>query len=1562
MGVPKFFRFMSERYPCLCELVRENQIPEFDNLYLDMNGIIHNCSHPNDLDVHFRISEEQIFRDIFHYIDALFRIIQPQKLFFMAIDGVAPRAKMNQQRGRRFRSAKDAEVLEQKAISKGEILPTDARFDSNCITPGTPFMARLHEALQYFIKYKLSTNPLWQKCRIILSGHETPGEGEHKIIEYIRYLKSEPTFDPNTRHCLYGLDADLIMLGLCTHEQHFSLLREEVKFGKNAKRATSVDDTRFFLLHLGLLKEYLELEFAPIRNQLPFAYDIEKIVDDWIFMGFLVGNDFIPHLPNLHISSNALPLLYKAYMEVLPTMDGYINEEGILNLERLEIFMKKLAIVDLELFQESGADFKYFNAAQNTEAFDFDVSEITNAEANGELADFIKLSDAAAFGGDIDEDDDEEAILRKEFENHKRDYYINKLKYPEVTSEVIMEQTECYIRALQWTLAYYYRGVQSWSWYYPHHYAPFISDVQNFKNFKIDFDMEKPFLPFEQLLSVLPAASKQFLPRPLQNLMIDENSELIEYYPKDFETDLNGKKQDWEAVVLIPFIDEQKLLGAIKQLYAQLTPEEAKRNSHGPMFQYDYDGNDSKGNLAARYGLPELANIYCTDKPVDRQDVVIPKTMFVLKPLPNTLKNVYFPGFPTMKHLKYTSILAKSRVRVFEQPSRNDNMILKILFDKNHDVDLPDIVGQLLGKEVFVSWPHLGEARIVKISNDRRVWKVNGPPNGEEQDSGRFDSSVRSMTEHFMSRVGIDVGAVTSLVHVFPIIGREYIFGSEGRMTLTKSWGNIEAVYPLQMIVKDIAMHESKFVRYKQVEEVFTSGSQIFMLTTPYYGSKGSVVDPMLVKTCGRIKVNLMVYPEPNFDLAVHINEAQKGEYVNSYTAGTMCGITNNLFSRITGNILVIGGARRSHLPENTNKTNVGLQLKFNKSNEEVIGYTRKLNGNNWMYSPQVIKVVQDYVEKFPDLFQALSRRSASSNDVFFELDLFPTRAGQNYVEEIAKWVKEQPHYKSERRTCGDVMIEKETLVEVMKSVNEMKNHALKLALLQVKPHLLFKPDLQITTKAPDATANYRLFDRVIVARNNYIVPLASRGTVIGMHGMMDPNPIRQEHIKVVNTNYDILFDKEFDDGHSLYGLAEHRVYRVAETSLINISYGLSKNQKREIKIQQNAAPPKENSWDKPLEFRNKTIDSSASTASFVSNNASSNESSNNESNFQHIWEALKKNNVPMTIQIEKSEPKKQQQQQKPTTPQRGGGGGGGGDVNESEKEKTDMLKKLLGLKVNVPEPRDNITTGQENTDKMLKEMFQMHKTSQAPNQQLKANNPNITNLPQPPSNWMQEAFMTNLDQSRMVPNTGALGIHPNSYQSTKPAEIIQTAGNAPMIASPTTNNLYPFPRVGDGTNTTAMYYRPQALSYNSPEKNRRYESDNRNNVNTGDGGGRPKGPHKLSNNNSFPVGNGAFIPLQAARKAASKKQNNQRNNHSVPQQPVSEFVQRNTANRQAVQQAHEENRQNFANFICNEKVKTTGPANLVKVRSEEVTVTKTVTPKVPRSRIAAIFPVVPPN
>ncbi|XP_013910312.1 PREDICTED: 5'-3' exoribonuclease 1 isoform X3 [Thamnophis sirtalis] len=447
MGVPKFYRWVSERYPCLSQVVKEHQIPEFDNLYLDMNGIIHQCSHPNDDDVHFRISEDKIFADIFHYLEVLFRIIKPRKVFFMAVDGVAPRAKMNQQRGRRFRSAKEAEDKIKKALEKGEILPTESRFDSNCITPGTEFMARLHEHLKYFVNMKISTDKSWQGITVYLSGHETPGEGEHKIMEFIRSEKTKLDHDPNTRHCLYGLDADLIMLGLTSHDPHFSLLREEVRFGgKKSQRASAPEETTFHLLHLSLMREYIDYEFSSVKDKISFPYEIERIIDDWILMGFLVGNDFIPHLPHFHINHDALPLLYKTYMTTLPELGGYINESGHLNLPRFEKYLIKLSDFDREHFSEIFVDLKWFeskvgnkylNEAAGIAAEESKKQKNLKAQENVICLDALEKTDNGSVEASktaVEDELEDEDLFEAEFRQYKRTYYMTKMGV-EVVSE-----------------------------------------------------------------------------------------------------------------------------------------------------------------------------------------------------------------------------------------------------------------------------------------------------------------------------------------------------------------------------------------------------------------------------------------------------------------------------------------------------------------------------------------------------------------------------------------------------------------------------------------------------------------------------------------------------------------------------------------------------------------------------------------------------------------------------------------------------------------------------------------------------------------------------------------------------------------------------------------------------------------------------------------------------------------------------------------------------------------------------------------------------------------------
>lgn len=310
-----------------------------------------------------------MFIAIFNYIEHLFGKIKPKKLFYMAVDGVAPRAKMNQQRARRFRSALDAENAKEKAIQQGMEMPKEDAFDSNCITPGTEFMHKLTRQLKYFINKKISEDTDWQGVEIVLSGHEVPGEGEHKIMEYIRCSKAQPDYESNVRHCLYGLDADLIMLGLLSHDPHFCLLREEVTFGRQvSKKPKELEHQNFYLLHLSVVREYLELEFQELEQEgvLDFPFDMERVIDDFILMAFFVGNDFLPSLPNLHINEGALALMFKLYKEVLPKMGGYINEQGVVNVQRLGMLVTALSAVEYRFFEADNSDAQWIKSKKDS--------------------------------------------------------------------------------------------------------------------------------------------------------------------------------------------------------------------------------------------------------------------------------------------------------------------------------------------------------------------------------------------------------------------------------------------------------------------------------------------------------------------------------------------------------------------------------------------------------------------------------------------------------------------------------------------------------------------------------------------------------------------------------------------------------------------------------------------------------------------------------------------------------------------------------------------------------------------------------------------------------------------------------------------------------------------------------------------------------------------------------------------------------------------------------------------------------------------------------------------
>jgi 5'-3' exoribonuclease 2 len=407
-----FCRWLSEKYPkIVVDMLEERalrvegvRVPpdltrpnpngiEFDNLYVDMNGIIHPCSHPEGGPQ--PQTEEEMYVNVFNYVDRLMNAVRPRKLLYLAIDGVAPRAKMNQQRSRRFRSAQEAEELKdiQQAVrvemaDSGHKIPPKARepWDSNVITPGTRFMHRLSHYLHYYVQHRINTDKAWRSIKVILSDASQPGEGEHKIMEYVRQQRSQPGYDPNQHHILHGLDADLIMLGLATHEPKFTILRELVTFGRKDKEAREakikaqqaafeatsgvIPDETFNaidgeelgykplqMLRVWVLREYLQAEFACLEQTLPFPYDFERVVDDFVFLCFFVGNDFLPHLPSLDIRDGALDFLQNVYKRCLPAIGDYLTAEGgDVNLKGVAVIMAEVGDIEDEVFRRRRAN------------------------------------------------------------------------------------------------------------------------------------------------------------------------------------------------------------------------------------------------------------------------------------------------------------------------------------------------------------------------------------------------------------------------------------------------------------------------------------------------------------------------------------------------------------------------------------------------------------------------------------------------------------------------------------------------------------------------------------------------------------------------------------------------------------------------------------------------------------------------------------------------------------------------------------------------------------------------------------------------------------------------------------------------------------------------------------------------------------------------------------------------------------------------------------------------------------------------------------------------------
>ncbi len=486
-----------------------------DNLYMDSNSVIYDAVRelqkageirPTIADNYKPIST-LVCKKIQEYIDA----VRPSNTVYIAFDGVAPLAKMNQQKTRRYRSV----FMEKHGIV------SKAAFNSCLITPGTDFM-------EYLSEY--TTTHFKKNARIIVSAANKPGEGEHKLFQHIRDNK-EAHKGQNT--VIYGLDADLLMLAIFHHEYtNLFVYREAPEFAKSLN--ADLENGEAYMLDITALCE-------SVCSEMGCRYNNETRVYDYAFLCFMLGNDFLPHLPALNIRTNGIFTLLDAYKDTLGNgANSYIiGADGAIQWANFKKVIQYLAKQEETLFQ-------------------------TEYKKRGE----IRFSTSFSNDGEKEMVFNNTPLLYRQAEHYInplergwRKRYYNALFTPffkeKSNSSMCVENTQrykepysvdtiCtnYMEGLEWVYKYYTDSCVDWRWKYDYHYQPLLADLLSTPSKPSFFANKKtivtPFHPKTQLSYVLP-------PEYLDVVLPGITTKYAEYYQFDGEFEWAFCRYFWEA-------------------------------------------------------------------------------------------------------------------------------------------------------------------------------------------------------------------------------------------------------------------------------------------------------------------------------------------------------------------------------------------------------------------------------------------------------------------------------------------------------------------------------------------------------------------------------------------------------------------------------------------------------------------------------------------------------------------------------------------------------------------------------------------------------------------------------------------------------------------------------------------------------------------------------------------------------------------------------------------------------------------------------------------------------
>lgn len=588
MGIPGLFPFLLNNHAFNKAFNRfskdSKKSYKLDYVYLDANGLLHSAAqqvynygenkqlqspYENLTPIEKRL---RVFELFFENIETIISIVIPKKLLYIAIDGPAPRAKQAQQRQRRFISAKASTIkLNDDNTPKSD-------FSSVEITPGTEFMHELSKFMYWkirdFLSKQTELSPVWKNIDIIYSPPTVPGEGEHKIMDYIRSL-SQYERDTAT-HCMFGPDGDLLILMLSAHVKKMYLFREDI----NNKYMVDLIDARF--IKFGLVNE---LNFySMVKNKQRTEDDISN---DFTIIASFIGNDFLSILKLFFNLKDGLDKMFNIYNK-LKTEHGWenamITKNGKLQLKGLRYFIKALSDVE-----------ESYIANQATLNYKVDEKFVDHTL----LKHSTVIIDNNILGT--------QHISKINMPEYRISYY-NKAgidrkssvfdPYNENFEKHVKQMCKDYLRNLGWVYIYYTEKLPSWDEAYEWHYSPLMCDLLNYINSitqeqlneLLTFNKGNPSLPFEQLLSVLPPTLSSLLPNHYRGLMSDKDSKLVKagYYPLTFNIDYEGKFKEHQGIAILPFI-QFKIVSDAYKLKAESDEYKYHRNefSLSSLFKWD---------------------------------------------------------------------------------------------------------------------------------------------------------------------------------------------------------------------------------------------------------------------------------------------------------------------------------------------------------------------------------------------------------------------------------------------------------------------------------------------------------------------------------------------------------------------------------------------------------------------------------------------------------------------------------------------------------------------------------------------------------------------------------------------------------------------------------------------------------------------------------------------------------------------------------------------------------------------------------------------------------------